>query len=273
MKRWRFYCFMYFDQHTDFPSSEKLVKLHNWPIIGSQLLVLCTTAYFLWYQDCHLLQQQFVFNIEMNGSVKIISETWDYFQIRVRLGVTNMHAGNRCWQIMTRRTQENRESANEMYKEDPTQGIPTAFHSLSRWPGEVCLAHSSDGENSDSDGDASKVETKWKQSVPAYFSKKTKEIWSANSRVSWQHLSTILCEGRESRNNHQLQSPVRCRGTRSHHSVDTTRVKLERHRGRWRNFWKLAQPNKRRDIFRIISIWIEWKVVVRFSEMLLLSAK
>ena len=47
--------------------SGKSVKLHDWPIMGSQLLVQWTTSYFLLYQDCHLFQQQFVFNIEIDG--------------------------------------------------------------------------------------------------------------------------------------------------------------------------------------------------------------
>ena len=51
-------------------------KLHDWPIMGSQLLVQWTTSYFLSYQDCHLFQQQFVFNIELNRSVKLFQTFW-----------------------------------------------------------------------------------------------------------------------------------------------------------------------------------------------------
>ena len=46
------------------------------------------------------------------------------------------------------------------------------------------LAHSSQRENSDSEGDASKVVTKKrKHSVHGYFRKKTKEIYSASRKV------------------------------------------------------------------------------------------
>ena len=59
----------------------------------------------------------------------------------------------------------NREPANEMNKEDPTQGIPVWLQlfavNLEDLEAHV-LAHSSEREYSDSEGDASKVETqKW----------------------------------------------------------------------------------------------------------------
>ena len=38
MKRQRFYCFIYFAQNTDIHLSGKSVKLHDWPLTGSQLL-------------------------------------------------------------------------------------------------------------------------------------------------------------------------------------------------------------------------------------------
>ena len=68
---------------------------------------------------------------------------------------------------------ENREPANEMNKEDPRQGIlvwlqPFAVN-LEDLEAHV-LAHSSERANSDSEGDASKVETqKRKHSVHAYL--------------------------------------------------------------------------------------------------------
>ena len=40
MKRQRFYCFIYFAQNTDIHLSGNSVKLHDWPITGSQLLAL-----------------------------------------------------------------------------------------------------------------------------------------------------------------------------------------------------------------------------------------
>ena len=53
MKRQRFYCFTYFAQNTDIHLSGKTAKLHDWPIMGNQLLVQWTTSYFFSYQNCH----------------------------------------------------------------------------------------------------------------------------------------------------------------------------------------------------------------------------
>ena len=72
----------------------------------------------------------------------------------------------------------NREPANVMNKEDPTQGILVWLQpfTVNLEDLEVhVLAHSSERENSDSEGDASKVETqKRKHSVHAYFRKNQK---------------------------------------------------------------------------------------------------
>ena len=56
---------------------------------------------------------------------------------------------------------ENREPANEMNKEDPTQGIPVWLQPFTvnlEDLGAHVLAHSSERANSDSEGEASKVE-------------------------------------------------------------------------------------------------------------------
>ena len=101
MQRQRFFCFIDFVQNTEI----HVAKHHDWPIIGSQLLEKWTTSYFLSYQDCHLFQQQFVFN-KINRSVKLFQKKWDDYQIQLRLEVTSMHSGNRCWQILTSRPRE-----------------------------------------------------------------------------------------------------------------------------------------------------------------------
>ena len=71
MKCQWFQCFIYFARNTDIHLSGESVPLYNWLIIGSQLLVQWTTSYLLSNQNCHLFQQQFVFNIEINRSVKL----------------------------------------------------------------------------------------------------------------------------------------------------------------------------------------------------------
>ena len=103
-----------------------------------------------------------------------------------------------------------------MYKEDPTQGIPD----------ELQRTHSSERVNSDSEGDASKVETqKWKHSTNTHFRKYERD-GRARKRIS-------------------EQSPIRCRGTRSHHSVDVARVKQKLHSRRRRILGKFSEPSKK----------------------------
>ena len=98
----------------------------------------------------------------------------------------------------------NREPADETNKEDPTQGIPFFLQPFTVDPVDLetyVLAHYSERENSDSDCDASKVETqKRKHSVHCLLPQKTKrdlfrELITAEQKV--------LSQGRESRNNHR----------------------------------------------------------------------
>ena len=80
----------------------------------------------------------------------------------------------------------NREPANEMNMEDPTQGIPV-------WSQPVTVhledlethvpAHSSEREISDSEGEASKVETqKTEAQCSCLLPQRIKEIYSANGK-------------------------------------------------------------------------------------------
>ena len=81
----------------------------------------------------------------------------------------------------------NREPANEMNKEDPTQGLPVWLQpfTVNQENLEVhVLAHSSERENSDSEGDASKVETQKTETSHLYsLHQKPKEIYSATRKV------------------------------------------------------------------------------------------
>ena len=74
-----------------------------------------------------------------------------------------------------RETDADRSWANEMNKEDPTQGIPDWLQPFTANLEDLethVLAQSSARENSDSEGDASKVETqKRKHSIHACFRK------------------------------------------------------------------------------------------------------
>ena len=103
----------------------------------------------------------------------------------------------------------NREPADEMNKKDPTQGIPVFLQPFTVNLEDLeahALAHSSERANSDSEGEASNVETqKRKHSVHAYFRKNQKR--SILRTEKYGDLTTTECkvlnEGRESRNNHR----------------------------------------------------------------------
>ena len=310
MKRQRFYCFRCFAQSTDIHLSGKTAKLHDWPIMGSQLLVQWTTSYYLSYQDWSSIPAAARLQHRDQRISEIVPEIWDHYQIQWRLEVTNMHAGNRCWQILTSRPREtvNRHTtifSDELYKEDPTQGIPDWLQPFTfnledletcartfLWKSELRFGK----------WDFKKWRHKNEAQCSVSLPQIPKEIYSTNRRVWW--LDNSRAQKRISE-----QSPGRCLGTRSHYSVDTTRVKPKLHRRRRRILWKFSEPSqkpkvffmydlsefgkwriitessphcsetrncrtsctssKRRNISRIIAIWIEWKVVVRFHEMLL----
>ena len=117
----------------------------------------------------------------------------------------------------------NREPANEMNKEDPTQGILVWLQpftvNLEDQEAHV-LAHSSERENSDSEGDASRVETsKLKHSVHAYFRKNQKRSILRTEKVWW--LDNSRAQSPQRRTWVSEQSPIRCRGTSSRHSVES----------------------------------------------------
>ena len=75
-----------------------------------------------------------------------------------------MHAGNRCRQILTNRPRETvvPHTEDETNEEDPTQGIPDWLQPFTENLEDLethVPAHSSERAISDSEGDASKVET------------------------------------------------------------------------------------------------------------------
>ena len=100
-----------------------------------------------------------------------------------------MRAGNRCRPTLASKPWEavDQHTADETNKEDPTKIIPVWLQPFTDNLEDLethVPAHSSERANSDSEGEASKVETqKRKHSVHAYFRKKTKEIYSATRKV------------------------------------------------------------------------------------------
>ena len=164
-----------------------------------------------------------------------------HYQIQWRHEVTSMHAGNRCWQILTRRPRETEnqhtKKLDETDKEDPTQGIPDWLQPFTDNLEDLethVLAHSSERENSDSQGDASKVVTqKRKQSMYNHFTKAEIATYSWEPKLRGFFAENVVRDlFREQKNwwldNSRAQSPQRrkwildqspigCRGTSSRH--------------------------------------------------------
>ena len=117
MKRQRFFCFMPFAWNTDIPLSGKKGETpqlaNNWKSITRFLdnFVLLVVPGLSSLPAAVCLQHR-----DQRIS-KITSENWDYYQIQSRLEVTSMHAGNRCWQILTSRP---RETVNQQTKKKQT---------------------------------------------------------------------------------------------------------------------------------------------------------
>ena len=139
----------------------------------------------------------------------------------------------------------NREPADETNEEDPMQIISVWLQpftvDLEDLEAQV-LAHSSERANSDSEGDASKVETrKRKHSVHAYFSKNQKR--SILQKEEFGDLTTaehkILNAGRESRNNHRYAAVVQALGTQ----WNPCQTKI--HRRRRRIYESLQKPSQK----------------------------
>ena len=112
---------------------------------------------------------------------------------------------------------------DETEKEDPTQGILDWLQPFTDNLEDLethVLADSSERENSGSEGDASKVETQKTEAQYSYsLHQKPKEIYSANRKVWW--LDNSRAQSPQRRTWILEQSPIRCRGTSSRHSVDT----------------------------------------------------
>ena len=251
---------------------------------------------------------------------KIIPDILDYYQIQSRLEVTSMHAGNRCWQILTHRPREAVNQHTNIFPTNCTRRIQRKVFLIGYSPSQLisrtwrctCLYIHLKERIQIRDGDASKVGIqKWKHSILTNFRKYRKGSSPRNRRDWWLENSGAQKWISE-------QSPVRFRGTRSHYSVDTSREKPKLHKRRRRiceSFWsrhrcqkifvwtifensanilknyhgiigqlfltdwrqeiaeRAVTSSKRRHIRRIIAIWIEWRMMVRFHEMPLLSAR
>ena len=238
----------------------------------------------------------------------------NYFRkLRKRIRSSNnskwqaLHAGKRRWQIMTRRP---RWTVNQLTRW--TRSIQGKLQPFKVNP-EVLEAHvlarSSERENPDSEGDASKVETQKRQhSVHAYRFPRTEKVW-------WLDISTAQSPQRKTWISEQ--SPIRCRGTSSRTLAESfsnknftrdgeefTKVLIAVAEAKsysyvqfiriWQELWRSIMESsnvctssltKKRNcrtsfstskignISCVIAIQIGWKEEVRIYGMLLLSAK
>ena len=232
---------------------------------------------------------------------EIISENWDYYQNQSRSEVTSMHAGNRCWQILTSRPQEtvNQHTifSDEMCKEDPTQGIPDWLRTFlwkrdlrsGRWcfkSGGTAFILTSANSERDLFHEQKRLVT-WQQ-----WSAKVNLGTLINSSLSWYKISTLSgyypCETKTSQETEKNFTKVFRAVTEAKSYLYGRFIRI------WKVVWRIIMESsnnytlslrnkrncrtsctssKRRDISRINAIWVEWKVVVRFHEMVLLSAE
>ena len=113
------------------------------------------------------------------------------------------------------------------------------------------LAHSSERENSDSEGDASKVETqKRKHSVHAHFRKNQKRSILRTEKygdlITAEH--KVLNEGRDSRNNHRYAVVVQVLAT--HWNPGQTKTSQETEN----NFRKFLEPSQKPKVIHTYNL-------------------
>ena len=246
MKRQRLYCFPYFVQNTDIHlSGNRWNSTIDEKLEVNYLYNEWTTSCFLSCLNSHLVKQQFVFNIEINR----------YFFRKIGTIIRSSHDSkwqacmrgtdaDRAWQAGRGKpwTQHAKTFSDEMYKEDPTQDIPDWLQPVTvnledlekcarrfLWKSEHRF-----GRWRYKSGDT-KTEAQYSCLLPQI----PKEIYSTNRRDWW--LDNSGAQNPQRRMWISVQSPVRCRGTKSHHSVDITRVKTELHRRRRRIFMEVPR--------------------------------
>ena len=167
--------------------------------MGSQLLAQWTTSYFLPYQDCHLFQQQFVFNIEINGSVKL-------FQ---KIGTIIRTSHDPKWQACMRETDADRSwQAGHRKPWTSIRFFQTwCTRRIQRKAFPIGYAHSSERDIPEGEGDASKVATqRWKHSIHTHFRKYRKRSIPRTEETG--DLTTVERKSESRNNNQQLAAVV-----------------------------------------------------------------
>ena len=120
--------------------------------MGRQLLVQWTTQYFSLYQDCHHIPAAFCLQHRDQRISPTIPENWEHLLDPVATRSDKHACGKPILTDHHKQATENREPANEMNKEDPTQGIPVWLQPFTVNLEDLEaheLAHSSERANSD----------------------------------------------------------------------------------------------------------------------------
>ena len=195
MKRHRFYCFISFAQNADIHMSGKRRNSTIGQKLADNYLYngLLNTSRCI--KTVIIFQQHFVFNIDIKASVKLFQKIGTIFRSsnnskwQARMRETD---ADRSWQAShgepwtNRRDEQGRSNARHSC-------LVRTLHSYSRGPGGAVLAHSSEREKSDSEGDASKVETQknGSTSIHTHFRKNQKRsILRAEKYGDFQQQST-----------------------------------------------------------------------------------
>ena len=274
--------------------------------MGRQLFVHWTIQYFSLYQNCHHSPAAVCLQHRDQRINRIIPENWEHYLVQYRFEVTSMHAGNRCWQIMTTKPRDtvNQQTRDEQGRSNAMHScLGTAFHSKSIGFGDTCARtflwkerELRFGRWCFKSGDIKKTEALCSCLLP----QKTKEMFSANSKVWW--FDNSRAQWIQRRTWISEQSPIRSRGTSSRHSVESessqsftgdeknsqkfSEIVAECNSYSYRQFismrqalWRIIMESsnnytssigykrncrtsctssKRREICRIVAIWIGW---------------
>ena len=251
----RFFCFISFAQKRGYSYEWKATKLHDWHKIGSQLLVQWTNSEPLVVSRLSIKsQQQCVFFIQSNGSVQL-------FQ---KIGTMIRSSNDSKWQACMRETDADRSrqaghgepwtsKRDEQGRSNARHScLVTALHSNLEDLEAHVLAHSCERVKSDSEGEASKVVTKTEEKCSCLLPKKTKrDLFCEQNRLAW-----IL-----------EQSPIRCRGTSSRHSVES--VSNQNFTGDGEELTKdpiAVAEAKSYSYVQFIMIWkVLWRIIMESS--------
>ena len=216
-----------------------------------------------------IFQQHFVFNVEIKRSVQL-------FQ---KIGNIIRSSDNLKWQACMRETDADRSwqagHAEPWTSKRDEQGRSNAIHlclvtyspsPLIQMTWRHMCSHTPEREISDSEGDASKVETqKRKHSIHAYFRKNQKRSILRTEKygdlITAEH--KILSEGCQSRNNHRYAAVVQVLATQWNPCQTKTLLETDKN---LRKFTETVEEAKSYSYRQFIRIWqVLWRIIIELS--------